>query len=197
MPIAHTNRKGVTFYLHSATTKHGRTRYVFARDVRDSAVEEMPEGYEIRESVNGVVSLARRGPRVITEAEEQQVSSALQRVQPDCRSDVKGREIIIHAPHKTAREYEDVICGVLSGVDPVHLMRARIREQAEEMARRAQLEPVLKFVLTDPKRRHFDAHRMTYRGSGGWSHPIGWGSLGDLLEDLLPHLGRDSFYDLV
>ena len=66
MSITHTNRKGVTFCLGRSVTKTGKPRYFFAREpAKGEPVEAIPEGYEIVESVNGVVSLAKVRPALI------------------------------------------------------------------------------------------------------------------------------------
>jgi len=57
MPITYANRKGLTYYLCKTVTKSGKPRYVFTREPKGEPVEQVPEGYAIRESVNGVVSL--------------------------------------------------------------------------------------------------------------------------------------------
>ncbi len=52
--FAYTNSKGQTYYLHTreVTLKNGRVQriYFFARDVRDGALEAVPEGYEVVET---------------------------------------------------------------------------------------------------------------------------------------------------
>jgi hypothetical protein len=78
MPITHTNRKGVTFYLGRGVTKTGKPRYFFAREPdKGEPVEAIPEGYEILESVNGVVSLAKVRPILIRPEELALVQAAV------------------------------------------------------------------------------------------------------------------------
>lgn len=53
--FSYTNsKKGQTYYLHTreVTLKNGRqqTIYFFARDIRDGALEAVPEGYEVIET---------------------------------------------------------------------------------------------------------------------------------------------------
>lgn len=54
MAYSYVNAKGVTYYLHSkAVTLRGgkqQTIYYFARDVRDGALDEVPEGKEVMET---------------------------------------------------------------------------------------------------------------------------------------------------
>lgn len=52
--FSYTNSKGQTYYLHGrqVTLKNGRVQhiYFFARDVREGALEAIPEGYEVIET---------------------------------------------------------------------------------------------------------------------------------------------------
>ncbi len=63
MAYSHVNKKGTTYYLHAneRQTKTGKTvrMYFFARDVRDNAVDEVPEGYEVGETATGMLVLKK------------------------------------------------------------------------------------------------------------------------------------------
>jgi len=53
MPYAHTNSRGLTFYLHTreVTMRGGRKQkiYCFAKDIRSQPVDSLPEGYTVQE----------------------------------------------------------------------------------------------------------------------------------------------------
>ena len=57
--LAFTNRRGAAYYLHEGKTKTGKARYFAAKTTRRGALSAMPVGYEISESINGVVSVGR------------------------------------------------------------------------------------------------------------------------------------------
>lgn len=64
MAYSHTNSKGQTYYLHAkdVTLRGGREQriYYFARDVREGAIDELPEGYTVVENErNGFLALKR------------------------------------------------------------------------------------------------------------------------------------------
>lgn len=65
MAYAFENSKGNTYYLHKkdTTLKNGRqqTIYFFAREVKDGSLDEVPEGYEVSESRNGLPVLKKAG----------------------------------------------------------------------------------------------------------------------------------------
>jgi hypothetical protein len=77
MTITYTNRKGFTYLLNKGVTKTGKPRYYFAREQKDEPVDALPAGYEIEESVNGVVSLVKSRPRIISLEEVAAVQAAL------------------------------------------------------------------------------------------------------------------------
>src|SRR6266567_456869 len=67
MPVSYTNRKGVTYTLYRGQTKSGKPRYYFGRagQGQGEPVTELPPGFTISESVNGVVSLVKDCPSLI------------------------------------------------------------------------------------------------------------------------------------
>ena len=71
MPITYTNRKGIIYTLYRGQTSTGKPRYYFGRADKDQGepVMELPSGFKISESVNGVVSLVKERPSLI-QAEE-------------------------------------------------------------------------------------------------------------------------------
>lgn len=174
----HTNRKGVTYHLHRRQ-RNSKTRYVFARQPGEGAIEAVPEGYEIRESVNGTVSLAKATERLITAAEEDTVRKLMPAA---CRLEIKGKQIIV---------YEPASGGGTAAADP-WVQRAI----AAHLAKNATYEPVMKFELLDEKERTFEVTRWRYSGEGGWTYPLETGALATLTREFLPHIGKQSFYDL-
>ncbi len=65
MAYAFKNSKGNTYYLHQreTTLKNGRkqTIYFFAKEVKDGALNDVPSGYEVKESRNGLPVLKKAG----------------------------------------------------------------------------------------------------------------------------------------
>ena len=196
MPVTYTNRKGVTFTLTQTVTKHGKTRYNFAREpVQGQPVEAVPEGREIRESVNGIVTLGKATPQLILPEEVAAVAAQLRQL-PDARryrTEAKSDHILIY---ENAREN---LTAVVSGVfgqgflsDPGQLERIRDLED-----RYARYEPVMQFILVDQERRRFSALRMSYRGYTNHWIDIGInGAIHELAEKYVSALGTDEFIEL-
>lgn len=58
----------------------------------------------------------------------------------------------------------------------------------------ARYDPVMKLGQARPD---YDAHRMTYRGDGGWSWPLRSGPLPQLVRAVVPVIGTDAFFELI
>lgn len=54
MAYAHTNSKGVTYYLHS----NGRM-FFFSKEVKENALEAVPAGYRVVEMKTGMLALKK------------------------------------------------------------------------------------------------------------------------------------------
>ena len=65
MSVTYINRKGRKYYLCQGVTKTGKPRYFFLREQKSKPIGKIPEGYEIAESVNGIVSLSKVKPKLI------------------------------------------------------------------------------------------------------------------------------------
>jgi hypothetical protein len=193
MPITYTNRKDVTYYLHQGQTKSGKSRYFFSIKNKGNLVNEIPAGFEIRESPNGIVSLAKRRPMRILDAEVQIVQDALDRRshEIDCRLDVKPTSIGVYG---RVGPTADMLVDIFSK-SGLQVMPDRVNQVREMLDRDARYEPVLRFELQDDEARIFDAERMTYTGEGGWFY-LKSDHLETLVNWLIPLLETDEFFEL-
>jgi|TARA_B110000263_G_scaffold249095_1_gene265656 hypothetical protein len=64
MAYAHENSRGITYYLHSRVTnlRGGRQQriYFFAKDVRDDAIDAVPDGYIVSENTRTGLPLLKK-----------------------------------------------------------------------------------------------------------------------------------------
>jgi hypothetical protein len=64
MAFEYKNSKGNTYYLHSRTTqlRNGREQriFFFAKEEKDGVIDEVPEGYEVNETRNGLPVLRKK-----------------------------------------------------------------------------------------------------------------------------------------
>ena len=189
--LAYTNRMGDTYFLHEGKTKTGKVRYFVAKQPRDGALTTMPEGFEFSESINAVVSV-----RKIQASEPKIPADDIALVQAemnhhshlrDHRVDTIKDEIVIFEP-------ENYQLGLDTNRVPDWFEIAFRNES--RMNRRIRYNPVMKFVPTK-KKTEYRAHRMTYRGHGGWSWEIESGPLPKVVKKLIRHIGKESFFELL
>ncbi len=196
MPISYTNRKGLTYTLYRGQTKTGKPRYYFGRagQGQGEPVTEIPPGFSISESVNGVVSLVKDRPSLIQPEEVAAIEEAVQQHPEARRYRVAVKHERIEIYEQVGPDYE----ALLGELQMVALSRQGLAErlQAEE-ERYARYEPVLRFILLDPTRRRFGAQRMCYLESiDGWLELGQTGPVAKLARALIPTLGTDQFYEL-
>lgn len=194
MPITYTNRKGLTYTLCQGTTKTGKPRYYFAREPKDQVLDQIPAGYVINESVNGIVSLIKDRP-------SQLQTSEIAAVEAQLRKHPRSRNYRLSVKSDRMEIYE------LVGLDPQTLMAALRRESVllPGMAERLQAErdrygqftPMLRFTLADPEHRTFRAERMCWLGSiDDWIDIEPHGLIEKVARALIPKLGTDAFFEL-
>jgi hypothetical protein len=197
MPITYTNRKGLSYTLYRGQTKSGKPRYYFGRagQGQGELVTELPPGYSISESVNGVVSLVKDHPSLIQPEEVAAMEAAVQQ-HPEARHYrvvVKHDRIEIY--EKVGPDYESLI----GDMHMVGLSRPGLAGRLQALEKRhASYTPVLRFILLDRMQRRFGAQRMCYRASiDGWLELVGHtGSVATLASELIPTLGTDQFFEL-
>lgn len=196
MPVTYTNCKGLTYMLYQGQTKTGKPRYYFGciGQGQSEPVAELPPGFTISESVNGVVSLVKDRPSLILPEEVAAVEAAI-KLHPAARRyriAVKHDQIEIYeqiSPH-----FEDLVkeLGMAGQLDPDLASRWQFEEE-----RYAHHTPVLRFTLLDPTERRFGVKRMCYRASiDGWLDLGQTGPMAELVCALIPTLGTDQFYEL-
>jgi len=158
MPVTYTNRKGRTYFLCQGTTKTGKPRYHFTREPEGKVAEKVPEGYEIRESVNGIVSLVKARPALLSKREINTVKTAIH-AHPKAgryRVDVRSNQITIY--EHVGPDLKELTTRLAAGLGMGGLLDNRTIQRLEEEERiYGQFTPIMRFTLTDDERRLFDA----------------------------------------
>lgn len=196
MSVSYTNRKGLTYTLYRGQTKTGKPRYYFGRtgQGQGEAVTELPSGFTISESVNGVVSLVKDRPSLIQPEEVAAIEAAVQQCPEARRYRVGVKHDRIEIYEQVGPDYD----ALLDELHTVGLASPGLAEQLQvEEERNTRYTPVLRFILLDPTQRRFGAQRMCYLGSvDGWLKLGQIGSVAKLARALIPTLGTDQFYEL-
>ena len=193
MPYQYTNRRGDVYYIQ-AKDRAGKTAYSATRKPTGTLVDRVPDGYEIYESPgNGQVFARKRRPTKIRPAERTLVEASVRKLAKGqhCIVDVEVDSIVVYLtdadPDSAVR-----IIGSLAPMmgDAVQTLRARL-------LRDATYSKMLRFVLADEDKRSFAVERWCFLGSiDDWYFLSLGDSLAKLAARYVPHLGKDSFYDL-
>ena len=184
MPVTHVNRKRDTYYLHVGRSKAGKPRYWFAKSAEGDLVESIPEGYEIYENPDAQVFLRKIVPQLVTPAEVTVVEEGLKRFAPkqNCLVDVQVKQIVVYHAERVSLDLE----------------RFGFRELPVYYGNYMK---VLRFTLADEDERTFRVQRWCFRGSIDrwidlWSSGSE-GNLPDLVKKFCPHIGQESFFELM
>jgi hypothetical protein len=196
MQIRHTNYRGQTFYLCGGVTKTGKPRFYFAREPKGEPVETIPDGYEITESVNGVVSLAKIKPILILPEELETVKRAVaaHKKAHNYRVAIKGTSIVVY--EREGADPDEVAQYMARSIGlPLRDVARRMRETFDKHARFA---PVLRFTLLDAENRTFATQRWSWRGGiDDWIETAVYGPLAKCVSRTVPKLDSDAFFDLM
>ena len=195
MPVTYTNRKNVLYYLCVGLTKTGKPRYYFPRQPKDGSPEEIPAGYQISESVNGVVWLVKQRPQLILPEEVSSVESALHRHLKgrEYRVDVKNKQIVVYEQLGPDMETLDDIFSRWGPNPPETLEKVK----QEYINKWVRFGPVLRFILINPKERKFTVERRVYFDKDNdWIDLGELGDIEDLARRLIPKLETDEYFDL-
>jgi hypothetical protein len=186
MPVTHVNRKRDTYYLHAGTTKTGKPRYWFAKSAEGGLVDSIPEGYEVYENPDAQVFLRKEVPRLVTPAEVAVVKDGLKRWAPgqNCLVDVEGKQIVVYYAERVTLDLK----GLGFGLTDLPTFNQRYLK-------------VMRFNLVDENGRMFRVQRWCFRGSiDRWIDLFesrSEGKLSDLVKRFCPHIGQESFYELM
>jgi hypothetical protein len=207
-PFSYTNKHGTVYYLHAVRGSDGRMCHVMRKDAEGS-MPALPAGLEVRENVHGQVAVRKVRRRQLTQLEEQLLRTAIGNLRPFAHLlDIDGRAATVYASAEDrkcflesldaefANGFADALTKALAkrySPELVDMFRARRKEQN---AKRPRYYPILRFVLVDRRQRRFAVERVCFTGESSWIR-LEVMALSAAVLKYLPHLGRDSLFDLV
>ena len=191
--FSYTNSKKQVYFLHQKITKKGSLSYYFSQKSEGELVKQLPDGYEVWENpANCQVFLRKQEECLITKEEVTELTNAITKWCPiSAKFDVRGRKIIVYGSDANTEGYS-----LLTALLP----EFALSDLAKLLQAHATYAPLLRFTLTDSRKRIFSAERWCFSGSiDDWISVCDYagGSLQRLCEKLLPHLGQNSFYEII
>jgi hypothetical protein len=196
MGLQHENRRGRIYYLQEGKTKTGKPKYYMGQKITGTALDVLPNGYEIYESPeHGQVVVRKSQPSVITADEREMVIQAVRRSSglEQFIVEVDGDSLVVWLPSMGVSEADSVIhkVGGAFAIARAHALR-------EFMLKQSHYEKMLRFVLVNSERRVFAVERWCFRGSiDDWIHVGRSRSLKELVKTYAKHLGQESFFELM
>lgn len=195
VPVQYVNRRGDTYYVLVGKTKTGKPKYYTSKKPGQNSIETMPAGYEIHEDpADAQVRVRKTRPSRLLSGEREQVVQAVRELAHQQRFivDVDGDSFIVYLSDAdtdlAASQFGDSFNALLTGF---RSLQAQIEQHSRYTA-------LLRLTLVDPDRRLFVAERWCFLGSIDNWFPLSSGQkLGQLLDEYTPHLGQDSFYELI
>jgi hypothetical protein len=138
----------------------------------------MPEGYVFNENVNGKVSVGKKRPQQIQDAEFAMVQKAIRALKCDCRAEIKGKTIVLHTADQSSLDGLTALFGAAKA-------KQAYADSALYMA-------MLRFVLADKKERLFEVERMFFSGESEWMWIAPPQPLEALVEKFVPLLDDEE-----
>ena len=198
MPVEYVNRKGDRYYLQLGKTRSGKPRYYFARKLTRTPVEEVPDGYEIYESPEaGQVFLRKSKPTEISPLEREILCDGIRRFAglEYFLVDIQDNSLVVYLPATDETAADDLI-EMLGGIGLAGSTRGRAAK--DSMIRASPYSKMMRFELVDADDRLFTVERWCFLGSiDHWIYLDGPAPLSDLVGKYVPHLGKESFFELM
>jgi hypothetical protein len=187
------NRKGDVYFVFQGVTKTGKPKYYVSLKSKSDAgqqIDSLPDDFELHEDpIDARVSVRKKQPSEIHDFElefmRDRVELEAKNVQ--ARVVIQGRSLVIfESPDLGQFDYLSKHMGGL----PSSALR--------QVQSRSQMSPAFRFKLISKEDRVFEAQRFCFRGGiDDWISLHRAGTLDELCQRYLKHLGKESFYELM
>lgn len=194
--IQYVNRRGERYYLLQGVTKTGKPKYYMSRKNAGTPAECVPKDYEIyEEPERGLVSVRKIRPTRVLPQEREQLATWTRELAgiEHFRVEVEDDSLVIYTPTTDPAEAADALDRIMGVVVP-----GATEANREWIGSHATYLPMLRFALLEEDGRLFSAERWCFLGGiNDWfplmhGKPLQW-----LAKKYLPHLNRDSFFELM
>ena len=191
--MKYVNRRGDAYYVFQGVTKTGKPKYYVSRKAESAAgiqIDLLPDDFELFESPIDARVIIRK--RVLSDIYDNELNFVQERANSmarNVRAKVvsKGRCVVIYESAR-AEEFKSM-ASVVGGLTSRFV---------EAMQSSSPMSPAFLFKLIRKKERVFEAQRFCFRGGiEDWISLHHEGTLDELCQYYLKHLGKESFYELM
>jgi hypothetical protein len=195
MGLEYVNRRGDRYYVLQGKTKTGNPKYYCSKKAGGLAVERLSDGFELHENpCNAVVTVRRVRPSPILPVERKMLAACVEQHAAGVLAivEVEGHALVVYSSD-VSQEQSFRTLSLLVGES-----RGRRLASEEWSKRYATYSPMFRFQLADEDERLYTAERWCFIGAvDGWYLLRGPTALDDLAREYLPHLGKESFFELM
>jgi hypothetical protein len=193
MPIEYENRRGDRYFVLEGKTKTGKPKYYCSRKAQGVRLERIPDGFEIYENPRDAVVVIRRvRASPILPIEKAMLEKWVKERAEDAPSivEIDGPALVVYS----ADVDPDRITSMMGLIEPLR----RTREAKSYILSHSTYSPMFRFELIDEEERLYAVQRWCFRGAiDDWYFLGGGASLNVLAREYLPHLGKESFFELM
>lgn len=195
MPASYTNRRGHTYYLLQGKTKTGNPKYYCSKKQTGEPVESMPEGFEWYEHPDtALVSVRKTRPSHILAVERDLFEKAIPSLAglKYYLTEQNADNLTVYLPDRDPDEATRIMELMLP------LTPRQAESQRDWLIKNSRYSAMMRFVLTDAEERLFVAERWCFLGRiDTWLVLSPPSPLPKLLQTFVPHLGKQTFFDLI
>lgn len=199
MAMEYVNRRGDRYFVMQGKTKTGKPKFWCTKRAAGAgagvAVERLPDGFEIHERPeDGLVSVRRIRPSRVQPFEREFLARrAAELAHAETLVEIEDDALVVYATDASAADRVGLLEALLGG------MPAASRQgHLDWIARHATYSPMLRFSLQDEDQRLFGIERWCFLGSiDRWVYLHAPLPLDSAASAYLPHLGQESFFELI
>lgn len=192
MSISFSNVKEKKYFIKKKLTKKGNTTYYMTKKEDEECLDKIPEGYEVFEKYDsGMMFIRKVKDRLFDENEIKIIESELKKNETvlDFRLDIHGDTIKIYTveddPFTDSKKDDGSFLSRFRNDNMIHLLR-RFEERMKIKIEKEEGEKIYVF------------ERFCYRGRiDDWITIAYDDELKLLAKEYLPHLGKESYFNLM
>lgn len=195
MALEYTNRRGDRYFVYEGRTKTGKPKYFCSRKAGGVGVAALPPDFEIYEHPqSGLVSVRKIRPTRVLDGEVEFLAEQIRKLAGinHFRIDRSGDRLVVYVCDRDP----DAATSLLEKM--FGTFGAHAQANRDWIAGHAHYSPTYRFTLMCESDRLFCLDRWCYRSSvDGWLPLAPGRSLDELAADYLPHLGQESYFELI
>ncbi|HZL38025.1 MAG TPA: hypothetical protein VFC78_22105 [Tepidisphaeraceae bacterium] len=193
MAYQHTNRRGDVYYIQ-AKERGDKIAYSATRKPTGKLLDRVPEGYQVYEHpANAQIFVRKAKSTKILPTERQLLESSIRKLAKleHFIVDTEADSLVVYLSDAEA----DAALNTMRSVAPMTADQAR--SMRSFMLSHATYSKMMRFVLMDDDIRSFGVERWCFLGAiDDWYFLDSAETLAELAKRYVPHLGKESFFEL-